>query len=85
MSKAKIQGNFCDEVATQTKKHLQLAEEKFKSLFPTNESCNEIFVIITLLSKFLLQKYPAALSSILCSSITGLIQYFFLLILTETF
>ena len=29
MSKAKIQGNFCDEVATQIKKHLQLAEKMF--------------------------------------------------------
>jgi len=74
MSKAKIQGNFCDEVATQIKKHLQLAEEMFNSLCLTNESYNEIFLIIILISKVLLQKCPTFLASISCSienSITG--------------
>ena len=42
MSRAKLQGNLCDEVATQIKKHLQLAEEMFNSLCLRNESYNEI-------------------------------------------
>ena len=67
MSKAKTQGNFCDEVATQIKKHLQLAEEMFNYLCLTNEIYNEVFLIIILISNVLLQKYPAVLSSILCS------------------
>jgi len=66
MSKAKIQGNFCDEVATKIKKHLRLAEEMFNSLCLTNESYNEIFLIIILISKVLLQKCPTVLSTILC-------------------
>jgi len=67
MSKAKIQGNFCDEVATQIKKHLQLAEAIFYYLCLTNESYSEILLIIILISNVLLQKCPAVLSSILCS------------------
>lgn len=60
MSKAKIQGNFYDEVDTQIKKkkHLQLAEEMFNSLCLTNKSYNEIFLIIILISKILIQKCP---------------------------
>jgi len=30
MAGVKVHGNFCAEVATQFKKHLQLAEEMFK-------------------------------------------------------
>jgi len=48
MSKAKTQGNFCDEVATQIKKHLQLSEETFNYLCLTNEIYNEVFLIIKL-------------------------------------
>ena len=43
MSRAKVQANICDEVATQIKKHLQLAEEMFNSLCLTNKSSNKIF------------------------------------------
>jgi len=40
MLKAKIQGKFCAEAATQIKKTFTMAEEMFNSLCLTNESYN---------------------------------------------
>jgi hypothetical protein len=55
------------KVLHKSKKHLQLKEEMFNSFCLRNESYNEIFLIIILISKVLLQKCPTVLSSILCS------------------